>query len=58
MSFIEKFFYSQVERTLEDVIDTANQRLTEPERSRLLVLIAKQMKVDPDKLVTTSVDWR
>jgi len=58
MSFTEKVFERQLERTLKDVIDNANQRLTEPEKSRLLVLIAKKMMVDPGRLVTASLDWR
>ncbi len=58
MSFVEKAFERQLERTLKDVIDHAKQRLTNPEKGQLLVLIAKGMMADPDNLVTASLDWR
>lgn len=58
MSFVKKIFEEQLEQPLKDVIIFTTKRLTEIERARLLVLIAKEMKVDPDKLVTISVDWR
>ncbi len=58
MSFVEKTFERQLERTLKDVIDHAKQGLTNPEKGQLLVLIAKGMMVDPDSLVTASLDWR
>lgn len=58
MSFVEGVYERQLERTLKDVIDHVNKSLTGPERARLLVLIAKEMMVDPDTLVTVSLDWR
>lgn len=58
MSFVERVYEKQCERTLKDVIEYANKRLTKPERAQLLILIADMMMVNPDNLVTASLDWR
>lgn len=58
VEYVEKTFKEHLKSTLEDVIEHVNNRMTRPERGRFLILLAKELMVNPENLVVPSLNWK
>jgi len=47
-----------LQSSLKEILEEASQYLTTPERARILVDIAKRMKVYPDSIVKVILEYR
>jgi len=48
----------RLQSSLKEILEEASQYLTTPERARILVDIAKRMKVYPDSIVKVILEYR